>query len=418
MARILIHTLGSSGDFNPFMALALELRRRGHDVHWAVSPSFADKARAQGFEASISGPDPDWDSPLLQRMLAAHSTDPVNIMFAEALIPAIAPATKALEPLVRQSDLFLSHTIQLAAPVLAERTGVPWVSASAATLIYETAAYPPPGVAWKGCPALLSRLGWRIGYKIFGGLDELAAREYRSLGATPRTPIVAGGAYSRRLTLGLWSPSFFPRPDDWPAWFQVGGYGRWDGPAALSSPASPSGLVGPVLEARGPCVLFTLGSSVVNHPGEFWATALTALARTDWSAILLGAPADLPIPAHLRSRVQALPYAPYAEVFPLADAVVHQGGVGTTQTACYYGLPSLVVPRGFDQFENAAHVQREGWGLRLLPQDLSATALRLRLERLLKSAEIRERVAGLGRRMRAEPGAAHSADLIEAALSD
>ena len=420
MARILIHTLGSSGDFNPFMAVALELRRRGHDVRWAVSPSFADKARAQGFEAAISGPDPDWDSPLLRRMLAAHSTDPVKIMFAEALIPAIGPATEALEPLVRQSDLFLSHTIQLAAPILAERTGVPWVSASAATLIYETSAYPPPGVAWKGCPAPLSRLGWRIGYKIFGGLDELAAQEYRRLGATPRTPIVAGGAYSRRLTLGLWSPSFFPRPDDWPSWFQVGGYGRWDGPPATDPARVGVGLAPTLLPSADdqgrPCVLFTLGSSVVNHPGEFWATALTALARTDWSAILLGAPSDLPMPDALRSRVRAVPYAPYAEVFPQADAVVHQGGVGTTQTACYYGLPALVVPRGFDQFENAAHVQREGWGLRLLPQDFSATALRLRLERLLRSSEIRERVGGLGRRMRAEPGAAHSADLVEAAL--
>ena len=413
MAKILIHTLGSSGDFNPFMALALELRRRGHDVHWAVNPAFADKARAQGFPASVSGPDPDWNSPLLRRMLTAHPTDPVRIMFEELLIPAIAPAVESLEPQVRDSDLFLSHTIQLAAPILAERTGVPWVSASAATLIYETAAYPPPGVAWKGCPAPLSRLGWHLGFKIFDGLDELAAAEFRRLGATPRTPIVAGGAYSRRLTLGLWSPSFFPRPPDWPRWFQVGGYARWDGPSPMPPPLTP-----PELGAGGRlCILFTLGSSVVNHPGEFWAVALGALARTDWSAILLGAPTDLPIPEPLRARVQTVPYAPYAEVFPLADAVVHQGGVGTTQAACYYGLPSLVVPRGFDQFENAAHVQREGWGLRLLPQDFSATALRFRLGRLLGSAEIRERVAALGQAMRAEPGVTHSADLVEAALT-
>jgi len=424
MAKILIHTLGSSGDFNPFMALALELRRRGHTVSWAVSPKFADKARAQGFEATVAGVDPDWESDLLRRMLNAHLTDPIQIMFKEVLIPAIVPATLALEPLAREADLFLSHTIQLAAPAVAERTGTPWISASAATLIHETAAYPPPGVAWKGCPAWLSRLGWEIGYRIFGDFDALAGAEYKKLGVAPRPNVVSGGAYSRRLTLGLWSPSFFPRPADWPRWFQVGGYARWDGEAP---PAPNSGgvrgeghptLALPGLGAGGasPRILFTLGSSVVNHPGEFWATALRALAPTDWNAILLGAPEDLPLSAALRGRVQIIPYAPYADFFPHVDAVVHQGGVGTTQAACYYGVPALVVPRGFDQFENAAHIQREGWGLRLLPVDFSPTSLRLRLRRLLASAKIKAAAADLGQRMQAESGVARSVDLVEAAL--
>ena len=52
MARILIHTLGSSGDVNPFFALAPELRARGHTIHFALSPSFAEKARALGFAAT------------------------------------------------------------------------------------------------------------------------------------------------------------------------------------------------------------------------------------------------------------------------------------------------------------------------------------------------------------------------------
>ena len=414
MAKILVHTLGSSGDFNPFLALALELRRRGHDIHFALSPKFTEKARAFGFEATVAGEDPDWESDMMRRMLAAHTTEPVSILFQEALIPAIVPATLSLEPLAREADLFLSHTIQLAAPAVAQRTGTPWVSASAATLIYETAQYPPPSVAWKGCPAWLSKLGWQIGYRLFGDLDALAAAEYAKLGAGPRFRVFAGGAYSRRLTLGLWSPSFFPRPADWPAWFQVGGYARWDG-AVPPAPNNGGARTSP--RKSVPTLLFTLGSSVVNHPGDFWRTALAVLALTSWNAVLLGAPADFPVPAALRGRVQIIPYAPYADVFPLADAVVHQGGVGTTQAACYYGLPSLIVPRGFDQFENAAHVQREGWGLRLMPHDFTPHGLKLRLERLLCSAVIRAKVQALGAQMQAEPGVIRSADLVEAALT-
>jgi len=410
MAKILIHTLGSSGDLNPFLALAAELRLRGHHVHFALSPLFAEKAEALGFSATIAGEDPQWGSEMMRRMLEAHRTDPVRVIFEEALIPAIAPAVKSLEPLVREADLFISHTIQLAAPIVFDRTGVPWVSASAATMIHETAVYPPPGVAWKSSPAFLNRLGWKLGYRIFAGIDELAAVEYEKLGARPRSNIMAGGAYSRLLTLGLWSPAFFPRPTDWPEWFQVGGYARSDGDTPRSALSTKP------VTGTAPTILFTLGSSVVNDPRGFYDAALKAIAPTPWNAVLLGAPEEIPVPRALRERVQVLRYAPYADLFPQMAAIVHQGGVGTTQAACYYGIPSIIVPRGFDQFENAAHIQREGWGLRLLPTDFSAYSLRYRLERLLRSGKIQTKVKALSQQMQAEPGVVRSAEMIEALL--
>ncbi len=51
-----------------------------------------------------------------------------------------------------------------------------------------------------------------------------------------------------------------------------------------------------------------------------------------------------------------------------------------------------------------------------MPENLSANGLRLRLERLLSSRDIQQRVAALGRQMQGEPGVIRSADLVEAAL--
>lgn len=415
MARILLHTLGSSGDFNPAAALALTLRERGHTVVFAVSPVFAQAARTLGFEAAEVGPDPNYDGDIMKRMLAPSrlGTSLVNILFREVLIPAIRPAADALAPLAARSDLFLSHTIQLAAPVVARRTGTPWVSFSPSSLVYPTGRYPPPGVAWRGCPAFLGRLGWKVGEQIVRPLEALANAEYAALGHPTLRHIVSGGAYSRRLTLGLWSPAFFPRPDDWPDWLQVGGYARWDMPRADLAPVALPAFA----DTRAPLIIFTLGSAVVNDPRGFWDTVLGALARTSWRAVLLGAPPTLPIPAALRARVRTVPYAPYADLFPQAQAIVHAGGTGTTQAACWYGLPSLIVPRAADQFENAAHIQREGLGLRLQGHSLAATVLRLRLQRLLSSPAIAARAAALGAAMRAEPGAACSADLLEQVLA-
>jgi UDP:flavonoid glycosyltransferase YjiC (YdhE family) len=319
-----------------------------------------------------------------------------------------------LSPLVCECDLFISHTIQLAAPAIAYRTGVPWISATPATNCYPSLKSPPPTIPWQKPPALFNRVTWGIAGALFHAIDEEANEEYRKLGVPPRRNVVVSGGYSRRMTIGLWSPAFFTRPPDWPSWLQVGGYARWDAPL-------PDGVVWNSTLRPGtpddPLIVFTLGSNVVIDPRGYYEAALEAIRQTRWRAVLLGAPADFPIPFWLADRVVAMPYAPYNELFPLASAIVHQGGIGTTQAACYYGVPALVVPRGFDQFENAAHVRRNGLGLRLMPRNLTASRLRRRLKRLLTSDDIRYRVAALGLRMRSESGVERTVDLIEAVLA-
>lgn len=49
MARIVITTFGSSGDLNPFIAIGLGLRERGHDVLFAVEDIFRPPLEALGF---------------------------------------------------------------------------------------------------------------------------------------------------------------------------------------------------------------------------------------------------------------------------------------------------------------------------------------------------------------------------------
>src|SRR6185437_13164467 len=49
MARIVISTVGSAGDLNPFLALGLGLRERGHDVLFAVEERMSHAIRVAGF---------------------------------------------------------------------------------------------------------------------------------------------------------------------------------------------------------------------------------------------------------------------------------------------------------------------------------------------------------------------------------
>ena len=53
--RVLIAAVGTRGDVQPALALALELRKLGHAVRLCISPNFVDSAKALGLEAVPMG---------------------------------------------------------------------------------------------------------------------------------------------------------------------------------------------------------------------------------------------------------------------------------------------------------------------------------------------------------------------------
>jgi UDP:flavonoid glycosyltransferase YjiC (YdhE family) len=55
--RILIATIGSLGDLHPFLAIALELQRRGAHPVLAIPATHVPKAHAAGLEAHAIMPD-------------------------------------------------------------------------------------------------------------------------------------------------------------------------------------------------------------------------------------------------------------------------------------------------------------------------------------------------------------------------
>jgi len=57
MSRIVLTTIGSFGDLHPKIAIALELRKRGHHVIFATHKEYQDKIEALGFEFHRMRPD-------------------------------------------------------------------------------------------------------------------------------------------------------------------------------------------------------------------------------------------------------------------------------------------------------------------------------------------------------------------------
>src|SRR5690606_34260805 len=89
----------------------------------------------------------------------------------------------------------------------------------------------------------------------------------------------------------------------------------------------------------------------------------------------------------LPETVFAIDYAPYSEVFPFAEVVVHQAGVGTTAQVLRSGRPSLAVPFGADQYDNAARLERLGCGTSLPASRYNAPRASQVLKRLMANPD-------------------------------
>ena len=64
-----------------------------------------------------------------------------------------------------------------------------------------------------------------------------------------------------------------------------------------------------------------------------------------------------------KDHVLFLKFAPHGALFPRCRVVVHHGGAGTTNASARSGIPTIVLPLSFDQFDHADMVNRRGIGV-------------------------------------------------------
>jgi UDP:flavonoid glycosyltransferase YjiC (YdhE family) len=128
----------------------------------------------------------------------------------------------------------------------------------------------------------------------------------------------------------------------------------------------------------------------MTHGAEFFAIACdvaedlgmpTLMVAKDRSAL----PEDLP------GSVYHLAFSPFTWLFERSSLVVHHGGIGTSGRALQAGCPQLIVPSGFDQFDNAERVVKLGAGEKLKRKRLTRLSLSAALRQLKANVRIRER---------------------------
>jgi UDP:flavonoid glycosyltransferase YjiC (YdhE family) len=121
------------------------------------------------------------------------------------------------------------------------------------------------------------------------------------------------------------------------------------------------------------------------------------------------------IPADLPPGVRHVSFVPFRWLLPRAALLVHHGGIGSTSQALHAGIPQVIMPMGFDQFDNAARVERLGVGRALARRRFTAPRLVPLVAGLLADAAVADRCRGAARRLAAADGLVRAGDAIEEA---
>jgi rhamnosyltransferase subunit B len=413
---IVIATIGSLGDLHPCLALALELGRRGHRVTIASTEYYRGKVEELGIEFHSMRPNWDPTDQELIRQCENLRRGP-EILYRKLVLPELRATYDDLISVAAGADLLIAGELVYAAPLVAEKLSLRWVSGILSPFSFFSSQDPSILV---NAPSLihLRKMGWRA-YRAGLNLGRLATWHWsnpvrdlrRELGLRTDCDPLFRDKYSPDLVLALFSRWLAQPQLDWPRQTIQTGFVYFDRQKAEDAPSTE--LTAFLAAGHAP-IIFTQGSIAVHHPGSFYEVSIEAAKRLGRRAVLLGAKTMAEASS---SQVLVLPYLPYSQVFPHGAVNVHQGGSGTSGQALRAGRPMLVVPYGWDQPDNAARIQRLGAGLHLARTNYSPDTTTKALHRLLHEPHFARRAAQVGAAMKEENGEALACDAIEAVLT-
>lgn len=377
--RVVLATAGSHGDLHPFVGLALAVRARGARTTLMVPAAHAARAAAalgEGIEVVPLGRPDDYEralrDPAVWRMREGFGRiwASGDAAFRDALawldaLPDDGPTTLVAHPLV------LAHASIARARRRTLRVVAAWLAPSNLVTVHDPLTLGPLAVP-RWWPAAARRAAWALGERVAirpVALPRLNA-DRAARGLPPVRRFLGHLMTVADASVTLFPPWFSPTRPDWPAPRVEGTFVLHDPHAGVPLPDAARAF----LAAGAPPVVVTAGTGQV-HAADVFAGALAAARATGRRAVLL-TPERAQVPAALGDDACWFDWLPLSTLLPHAAALVHHGGIGTTAEALRAGVPQLVVPWAYDQFDNGSRVVALGAGR-------SAPAARRRPDRIV-----------------------------------
>src|SRR5262245_42603890 len=386
MTQFIITALGSYGDVHPMVGLGIALAARGHHVKLITNPYFEDVVTGAGLELLSLGTREEYIE-LSQHPDLWHPIRGPKLVLTYMGGVAVRPLFKlAMEHFVQGETVFCAHALDLGCRIAAERLAAPVASIDLA-----------PGVIWSvyDSPRLKGALlGPRVPkwlkhtqfwmsdilfvWPLMGGFNELR----RELGLPIVKRLYSKWLHDTDLTIGMFPDWFGPPQPDWPTDTRTVGFPLWDSHDGVDL----ANEVREFLAAGAPPVAFSPGSAN-REAHQFFEAAVDACERLGRRGILL-TKYDHQLPSYLPDSVRHFGFVPLSRLLVHTAALVHHGGIGTCAQGLAAGVPHLVRPMSFDQFDNSRRLARLGVSEEISVRNFRGGAVANALSRLLGSPSV------------------------------
>ncbi len=349
------------------IAIGKQLRQLGHDVVISLSEPYAEIAAAAGLEVEA----------VVDRQRFSELLSDANVWKplrgARAILQHMAAEFLTLhEAVIRKhhvadQTVLVAHPLDMASRVFRDADpSTPMVSVHLAPAILRTLEAPPRMSPWW---FEISRPAWAL------------RATYRLVDWAIADPILAPALNRLRCSYSL--PPVTRVMDDW--WLSpdriLAMYPDWFAPATRSFSPRLVHCGFPLADGDGDSftppsdrpIVFTAGTAH-HHCRDFFRRGVDACVKLDRPGLLLSTYAEN-FPDRLPESVRTMPYASFGQLLPHCSAIVHHGGIGTTSQALAAGIPQIIRPLAFDQFDNATRVETLGCGRWLRRDKLLAATL-------------------------------------------
>lgn len=412
MPQFLITALGSYGDVHPMVSLASALAARGHRVKVVTNPYFEDVAASAGVELVPLGTREEYVE-LSQHPDLWHPVRGPKLVLSHASGKMLRPLYDVLMAnYVPGETVFCAHAMDLAGRVAAEKHGAPIASVLLA-----------PGVLWSvyDSPRLKGAfLGprvprwfkqaqfWFVDRAFIGPLLGTYLNGLRrELGLKKIKRVFGNWLYETDLVLGLFPDWFGPPQPDWPANSRPVGFPLWDAPD--ESPLATDLLE--FLDAGSPPIAFSPGSAN-KEAHQFFKAAVDACRRLNRRGILMTKYEDQ-LPNNLPGTVRHFGFVPMSKLLPRTAALVHHGGIGSCGQGLAAGIPHIVRPMSYDQFDNSRRLEQLGVSKEVSVRKFTGANIAATLGQLLDSPTVAARCRELAPKCNGRAALAAACDALE-----
>lgn len=415
--KIKLLTIGTRGDVQPFVALGVGLRKRGHDAVICTSQDFEDFVRMHGVGFAPIRADfmKLTQSEEGKRMLGGNPLEIIKQM-KKLIYPMMRQMLEDLWTVSQDADVLIYHPKAFGGYDIAQKRGIPVFAAHPIPIIAPTGNFTNPILPFSFRNRWINRKSYQLNRLMLFSFMGIMNKWRRETLHLPARSVFANDLRVNGRDIPVLygcSPSIIPYDPNWKGQVSMEGFwflpdaGDWHPPKTLES----------FLAAGPPPIVISFSSMPLKQPDNVLDMIKRALKRTGQRGIIMTGRSGMSFSGDTDEDILCIQEAPHTWLFPQAAGVIHHGGAGTTAAVLQAGKPMTICPFTGDQPFWAKTMDELGVSTQPLHEKtMSVDRLADRMLSLAGNATLKSNALALSAKIQKEMGVERTVDFIESRL--